>query len=80
MLAGILESEELIPKVAFDFSEVNVMFAMPLFQWYKSKRATSVSSATRLTLCPVSATCNVHQAISMSASSSLFIALFPELI
>ena len=37
MLAGISESEELIPKVAFDFSEVNVMFAMSLFQWYKVK-------------------------------------------
>ena len=31
-------------KVAFDFSEINVMFVMRLFQWYKSKRATSISS------------------------------------
>ena len=28
MLAGISESEELISKVAFDFSELNVMFIL----------------------------------------------------
>ena len=56
------------------------MFVMRLFQWYKGKRATSVLSATALTLLPVSATCSVHRAISVSAFSSLFITLFPDLI
>ena len=80
MLAGFSKSEELISKVAFDFSEVNVIFAMPLFQWYEIKRATSVSSATTLTLLPISSTCTAHQGIYLSASSLLFITLFPDLI
>ena len=80
MLACISESEELISKVALDFLEVNVMFVMPLFQWYGSKRATFVSFANTLTLLPVSATCSAHRAISVSASSFLFNTLFPDLI
>ena len=56
------------------------MFVMRLFQWYKGNRATSVLSATTLTLLPISATCSAHRAISVSASSSLFITLFPDLI
>ena len=75
MLACISESEELISKVSFDFSELNVMFTKSLFQWYKSKR-TTVMFATTLTLLPVSAACSAHGAVSVSASSSLF----PDLI
>ena len=71
MLAGISESEEQISVVAFDSSEVNVTFAMPLFQWHKSKRTTSFSSVTTLTLLLVSATYSAYRAISVSASSLL---------
>ena len=80
MLADIYKSKELISKVAFDLSEVNFMFVMPLFQWCKSKKATSVLSATTLTLPPVSATCNAHRAISECASLWLVITLFKDLI
>ena len=73
MLAGISESEELISKVALDFSEVNVMFAMALFQWYKCKRATSVMPATTLNLLPVSATCSAHRAICVYIDVNYFV-------